>query len=182
MRTHLMSVTLVTSQLPSSWLNSLAEVNMDLWEEGESSSTTCEIQQTKHDSGRAAAEDSPRVRDLRNVPVSECLVEVRGFVEHGAVGGGRVECERANKPNTREDEQQQRTHSVTVTLATSQFSSVWLNRMALANMLLWEEVQSSVRAKQPNTRADEQQQRTHLVCLTFATSQLPSAWLKFVAL
>ena len=48
-------------------------------------------------------------------------------------------------------------------------------------MELWGEVQSSVRANQPNTRADEQQQRTHFVVVTFATSQLPSAWLKFVA-
>ena len=62
-----------------------------------------------------------------------------------------------------------------VTLATSQFSSAWLKFLAPLNMELWEEGESSVRANQQNTRADEQQQRTHLVSVTFATSQLPSA-------
>ena len=38
-----------------------------------------------------------------------------------AVGGGTVECEGANQPNTRADVQQQRTHVVVVTLATSHF-------------------------------------------------------------
>ena len=44
-----------------------------------------------------------------------------------------------------------------VTFATSQFSSAWLKFVASLNMYLWEKVQSSVRADQPNTRADEQQ-------------------------
>ena len=68
-----------------------------------------------------------------------------------------------------------------VTLATSQLPSAWLKFVAPLNMDLWEEVQSSVRANQPNPRADEQQQRTHTVVVTFATSQLPSDWLNFVA-
>ena len=68
-----------------------------------------------------------------------------------------------------------------VTFATSQLPSAWLKFVATLNMPLWEEGESSVRANQQNTRADEQQQRTHLVVVTFATSQLPSAWLKFMA-
>ena len=82
---------------------------------------------------------------------------------------------RANQPNTRAGEQQQRTHNVCVTFATSQLPSASLKFVALENMELWEEVESSVRANQQNTRADEQQQRTHAVVVTFATSQLPSA-------
>ena len=62
-----------------------------------------------------------------------------------------------------------------VTFATSQLPSAWLKVSALMNMPLWEEGESSVRANQTNTSADEQQQRTHSVVVTFATSQLPSA-------
>ena len=87
---------------------------------------------------------------------------------------------RANQPNTRADEQQHRTHVVSVTFARSQFPSAWLKFVAVSNMALWEEVQSSVRANQPNTRADEQQQRTHLVVVTFATSHFEMSSLKFV--
>ena len=88
---------------------------------------------------------------------------------------------RANQQNTRVDEQQQRTHYVVATLATSQFPTAWLKVLASLNMPLWEEVQSSVRANQPNTRADEQQQRTHSVRVTLVTSQLQTAWFKFLA-
>ena len=63
-----------------------------------------------------------------------------------------------------------------VTLATSQLPTSPLNPLAPWNMPLWEDGELSVRANQPNTRADEQQQqRTHTVVVTFATSQLPSA-------
>ena len=61
-----------------------------------------------------------------------------------------------------------------VTFATFQLPSAWLKVLASLNMFLWAEVKSSMRANQPNTRAGEQQQRTHLVSVTFATSQLPS--------
>ena len=62
-----------------------------------------------------------------------------------------------------------------VTFATSQLPSAWLKFVAESNIWLWEEVKSSMRANQQNTRVDEQQQRTHYVVVTFATSQLPSA-------
>ena len=62
-----------------------------------------------------------------------------------------------------------------VTFATSQLPSSWLKFLAPSNMFLWAEVQSSVRANQQNTRAGEQQQRTHFVSVTLATSQLPTS-------
>ena len=69
-----------------------------------------------------------------------------------------------------------------VTFATSQLPSAWLKFVAEENMALWEEVQSSVRANQPNTRADGQQQRTHYVVVTLATSQFPTSPLNAWAL
>ena len=89
---------------------------------------------------------------------------------------------RADRPNTRADEQQQRTHIVVVTFATSQFPSAWLKLMATVNMELWEEVKSSVRANQPNTRAGQQQQRTHFVVVTLAASHFEMSSLKSVYL
>ena len=85
---------------------------------------------------------------------------------------------RANQPNTRAGEQQQRTHCVVVTFATSQLPSAWLKFLAPLNISPWEEVKSSVRANQPNTRADVQQQRTHVVVVTLATSHFEMSSLK----
>ena len=65
-----------------------------------------------------------------------------------------------------------------VTFAMSQLPSSWLKFVAVWNMDLWEEGESSVRANQPNTRADEQQQRTHVVVVTFATSHFEMSSLK----
>ena len=70
---------------------------------------------------------------------------------------------------------------MSVTLATSQLPSAWLKLLATKNMDLWEEVESSVRDSTNRTHRDEQQQRSHLVVVTSATSQFPSVWLKFVA-
>ena len=61
---------------------------------GRGGKVECESQLTKHESGRAAAKDALRGRDLRDVPASECLVKVRGIEEHhrlpGAVQGWRL--------------------------------------------------------------------------------------------
>ena len=52
------------------------------------------------------SENSLHGRDLRDVPASECLVEVGSRFEHISVGGGEEgECERANQPSTRANEQ-----------------------------------------------------------------------------
>ena len=51
-----------------------------------------------------------------------------------------------------------------VTFATSQLPSAWLKFVAVLNIILWEEVQSSVRANKPNMRADEQQCRGLTSC------------------